>query len=101
MYFTKDTNPSYSEALIINNPYIPWKPEARYLVLQVQPPYREDSHQHHAIKQSTYALISRNSLLLLKYKLQLYKSIILPNVTYGSQIWGVAASYLIYKVQGK
>ncbi|GFX71298.1 hypothetical protein TNCV_2453101 [Trichonephila clavipes] len=54
------------------------------------PPHRTDSQKAQAVHAVLKRLISRRSKLAIRHKVLLYKSIIRPVMSYGSQIWGSA-----------
>ncbi|GFW24949.1 hypothetical protein TNCV_3846831 [Trichonephila clavipes] len=51
------------------------------------PPHRTDSQKAQAVHAVLKRLISRRSKLAIRHKVLLYKSIIRPVMSYGSQIW--------------
>jgi len=107
IYFTKAPVPRRPEELILENTILPWLDEVKYLGITLDQRLTYESHINNVatkIKKSSSALfplLGKYSKLLPKYKLLLYKSIIRSKITYGSQIWGVAAPSLLYKLQSK
>ncbi|GFX61174.1 RNA-directed DNA polymerase from mobile element jockey [Trichonephila clavipes] len=74
---------------------VPWVRVAKYLGLFLDAKltfahHRTDSQKAQAVHAVLKRLISRRSKLAIRHKVLLYKSIIRPVMSYGSQIWGSA-----------
>lgn len=79
--------------LLYNDQQIHWANEAKYLGIIFDPKLRFSPHIKQGItiaKQAAFrlrSLIGRQSKLPIKTKLWLYKSIIIPHMTYGCPVW--------------
>ncbi|KAK7791576.1 hypothetical protein R5R35_002865 [Gryllus longicercus] len=92
--------------LKVDDNEIPWKSEPiKYLGVLLDKKLTWKPHIHAAINKSNakilklYPLINQHSTLNTKCQILLYKSIILPTLTYACPVWGNAAPTTIQKLQ--
>lgn len=86
---------------------IPWRRQYKYLGITLDRGLRWNLHTTDKRRSSWTAalrlmpLIGRNSKMSLANKLRLYKTIIRPQMLYGSSVWGHASKTQIRSIQAK
>jgi hypothetical protein len=86
-------------AVHINNTVIPQSPTAKYLGLRLDSRLTWTQHIDKKRKQIDLWIIRRKFPTLLESKVLLYKTIIKPIQTYGTELWGCASNSHIAKMQ--
>lgn len=72
---------------------------ARYGYLGITNVEESDPQEGYMVLAYLHSLINRRSKLNAANKIRFYKAIIIPMMTYGSSVWGQAASSLIRQLQ--
>jgi hypothetical protein len=113
-----EVNPEKSSALLITRRYvaregqvrmfgedIPWKGQVKYLGVVIDKRLAFIPHVNYAVGKGKMVtgqlspLTCRRSKMSIKNKLVLYKSVVLPTMTYASAAWGHVSDAQLHKLQ--